>query len=500
MTAPAVPAPSPASTGELSRIPGLKTRRNAELGLLAFAMVLVTVFGATVEANKYDKLQPNFWVPAALLSILFLGLHIVIRFVAPYADPVLLPAVALINGIGVAFLRRIDIANAINDKQPPPGIFSGIGGRQLAWTLIALILAAALLLLIRDHKTISKYAYTLGLTGIVLMMIPAVLPRSLSEVNGAKLWIKIGGFSIQPGEFAKLMLVTFFAYYLVRKREVLSLASKRFLGIDFPRGRDLGPVVTVWLFSLLVLVFEKDLGTALLYFGLFVVTLYVATERSSWLIIGLLLFFGGVYIAYLLGASIGGPFANFYDRADVWLNPFDPAQYNRIGGSGQLVQGLLGLGTGGLFGTGPGAGSPLSVPEVQNDFIFAGLGEEIGLFGLSALLVCYLLITMRGLRWAIGVRDSFGKLVAGGLSFTLGLQVFVILGGITGLIPLTGQTTPFLSSGGSSLMANWLLIAMLLRISNAARGPATGGGGRERLGPKKAPTQLHGAMTEVIKP
>ncbi|GAA4595320.1 FtsW/RodA/SpoVE family cell cycle protein [Actinoplanes octamycinicus] len=485
----------------MSRIPGLKTRRNAELGLLAFAMVLVAAFGATVEANKYDKLQPNFWVPAALLSILFLGLHLVVRYVAPYADPVLLPMVALINGIGVAFLRRIDIANAINDKEGPPGIFSGIGGRQLAWTLIALILAAALLLLIRDHRNVSKYAYTLGLTGIVLMMIPAVLPGSISEVNGAKLWIKLGAFSIQPGEFAKLMLVTFFAYYLVRKREVLSLASKRFLGIDFPRGRDLGPVVTVWLFSLLVLVFEKDLGTALLYFGLFVVTLYVATERSSWLIIGLLLFFGGVYIAYLLGASVGGPFANFYDRAEVWLDPFSQANYERVSGNSyQLVQGLLGLGTGGLFGTGPGAGSPLSVPEVQNDFIFAGLGEEIGLFGLSALLVCYMLIAIRGLRAAIGVRDSFGKLVAGGLSFTLGLQVFVILGGITGLIPLTGQTTPFLSSGGSSLMANWLLIAMLLRISNAARGPATGGGGAARPGPKKAPTQLHGAMTEVIKP
>ena len=484
----------------MSRIPtGWKTRRNAELGLLAFAMVIVLVFGVTVEANQFDALRPNFWVPAALLSILFFGLHMVVRFTAPFADPVLLPAVALINGIGVAFLRRLDIARAISNKEPEPGIFAGTGGRQLAWTLISLILAAVLLLLLRDHKVISRYAYTLGLAGIVLMMIPAVLPGSISEVNGAKLWIKFGSFSIQPGEFAKLALVSFFAYYLVRKREVLSLASHRFLGIDFPRGRDLGPVLTVWLFSLLVLVFEKDLGTALLYFGLFIVTLYVATERASWLIIGLLLFFGGVYVAYLLGASVGGPFANFYDRAEVWLNPFDSAQYERVGGSYQLVQGLLGLGTGGLFGSGPGAGSPGKVPEVRTDFIFAGLGEEIGLFGLSALLVIYLLIVQRGLRAALAVRDSFGKLVAGGLAFTLGLQVFVILGGITGLIPLTGQTTPFLSAGGSSLMANWLLIAMLLRISDAARRPATSTG-PDRNGPKKAPTQLHGAMTEVIQP
>ena len=500
MTAPAVPAPTPATTGELLRIPGTKTHRNAELGLLAFAMVLVAAYGATVEANQLETVTTTFWVPAALLSILFLALHFVVRFTAPYADPVLIPAVALINGLGVGFLRRLDLARAIANKQPEPGVFAGTGGRQLAWTLAALILAAILLLVVRDHKIVSRYAYTLGLVGIVLVMIPAVLPASLSEVNGAKLWIKLGGFSIQPGEFAKLALVSFFAYYLVRKREVLSLASRRFLGIDFPRGRDLGPVITVWLLSLLVLVFEKDLGTALLYFGLFVVTLYVATERASWLIIGLVMFFGGVYVAYLLGASVGGPFANFYDRASIWLDPFAPQYVTNEGY--QLVQALLGLGTGGLFGSGPGAGSPGLVPEVRTDFIFAGMGEEIGLFGLSALLVVYLLIVERGLRAALAVRDSFGKLVAGGLAFTLGLQIFVIVGGITGLIPLTGQTTPFMSAGGSSLMANWLLVAMLLRISDAARRPATGnpaapaGGG----GGKQPPAQLHGAMTEVIKP
>jgi cell division protein FtsW (lipid II flippase) len=500
LTAPAVPAPTPATTGAMPRIPGLKTHRNAELGLLAFAMVLVAVFGATVEANQLDTITSSFWVPAALLSALFFGLHLVIRFMAPYADPVLLPAVALVNGIGVAFLRRLDLARAISEGDPTPGIFSGTGGRQLAWTLASLILAAVLLVVIRDHKIVSRYAYTLGLAGIVLVMLPAVLPSSISEINGAKLWIRFGSFSIQPGEFAKLALVSFFAYYLVRKREVLSLASKRFLGIDFPRGRDLGPVVAVWLFSLLVLVFEKDLGTALLYFGLFVVTLYVATERASWMIIGLLLFFGGVYVAYVLGNTVGGPFANFYDRAEVWLDPFATENYERVGGSGQLVQALLGLGTGGLFGTGPGAGSPGFVPEVRTDFIFAGLGEEIGLFGLSALLVIYLLIVERGLRAGLAVRDSFGKLVAGGLAFTLGLQIFVIVGGITGLIPLTGQTTPFLSAGGSSLMANWLLVAMLLRISDAGRRPASGGPAERIAGPKQQPVQLHGAPTEVIRP
>lgn len=488
----------------MPRVSGSKTGRNAELGLLAFAMAIVAFFSASAEANLLGKITSTFWVPTALLGAMFLGLHVVVRFVAPYADPVLIPAVALINGLGCMFLRRLEIENAVANELPIPGVFGATGGKQLLWTLIALGLAAGLLLLLRDHKVVSRYAYTLGLVGIVLVMIPAVLPAKYSEVNGAKLWIKFGSsFSIQPGEFAKLALVSFFAYYLVRKREVLSLASRRVLGIDFPRGRDLGPVITVWMLSLLVLVFVKDLGTALMYFGLFVVTLYTATERSSWLIIGLLMFFGGVYAAYLLGAAVGGPFLNFYDRATIWLDPFASANYEReYGGSYQLVQSLLGLGTGGLFGTGPGAGSPFKVPEVRTDMIFSGMGEEIGLFGLTALLVCYLLVVERGLRAALGVRDSFGKLVAGGMAFTLGLQLFVILGGITGLIPLTGQTTPFLSAGGSSLMANWLLIGVLLRISNSAREPLPGGGASQSAGPgpKQPPAQLHGAMTEVIKP
>ncbi|MBM0227752.1 FtsW/RodA/SpoVE family cell cycle protein [Micromonospora sp. 4G51] len=495
MTAAAVPVASPASTGEQPGVRLARSRRNAELSLLLLAMVLVAAYSATVEANVLDTVTPDFWMPAAALGLVFLGLHLVIRWLAPFADPALLPAVALLNGIGVGFLRRYDLAKAAPADRETLAIFAGTGGRQLAWTLGAVILAAGLLAIMRDHRSLSRYAYTLGLAGIVLVMIPAVLPARFSEINNAKLWIRIGGFSIQPGEFAKLALLAFFAYYLVRKREVLSLASRRVLGIDFPRGRDLGPVLVVWIISLLVLVFEKDLGTSLLYFGMFVVTLYIATERVSWLLIGLILFFGGAYLAYLLGSTVGGPFLNFYDRAQIWLDPF-AEPYDR---GYQLVQGLLTLGTGGLFGAGPGGGQPTLLPEVQTDFIFAGIGEEIGLFGLSALLVVYLLVVERGLRAALAVRDSFGKLLAGGLAFTLGLQVFVIVGGISKLIPLTGQTTPFLSAGGSSLMANWLLIAVLLRVSDGARRPVTGGGpaARPSGGP---PEQLHGAPTEVIRP
>jgi len=494
VTASVGPAP-PAITGEMPRIRPIRTRRNAELGLLALALAVVALYSAAAEAAVLGTIRPGFWVPTAVVGAVFVGLHLVIRFFAPHADPALLPAVALLNGIGVGFLRRYDLAQVAAAERIDYPIFAGTGGRQLAWTLAAVVLAAGLLVLVRDHQIVARYAYTLGLAGIVLVLIPAVLPARYSEVNGAKLWILIGGFSIQPGEFAKLALLSFFAYYLVRKREVLSLASRRVLGIDFPRGRDLGPVLVVWLLSVLVLVFQKDLGTSLLYFGMFVVTLYVATERVSWLIIGLLLFFGGAFLAYHLGNIVGGPFANFYQRANIWLDPFsDP--YND---GYQLVQGLLGLGTGGLFGAGPGGGQPLKVPEVHNDFIFAGLGEEIGLFGLSALLVVYLLVAERGLRAGLAVRDSFGKLLAGGLAFTLSLQVFVIVGGISGLIPLTGQTTPFLSAGGSSLMANWLLVAMLLRISDAGRRPVVGAEPRPPGTPAGPPAQLHGAPTEVIR-
>jgi cell division protein FtsW (lipid II flippase) len=461
----------------------VKNKRNAELFLLIFAMIVVQAFAVAAEGGLNNTIRPDVWVQPAIMFALFFGFHFVVRLQAPFADPVFVPCVALLNGLGVAFLRRIDLENAkVGNISYSP--FGGDGFRQLCWTLAALVVASVALMIIKDHRVLSRYAYTLGLVGLILVLLPAVLPARFSEVNGVKLWIKFGSvFQIQPGEFAKLALLSFFAYYLVRKREVLSLASHRVLGIDFPRGRDLGPVLAVWAMSLMVLVFSKDLGTSLLYFGMFIVTLYIATERVSWMLIGLALFLAGAFGAYALGGA-----TSFHERVQVWLHPFADPNVNGY----QVVQSLLGLGTGGLFGAGPGAGHPLKVPAVRNDFIFAGLGEEIGLFGLTALLVVYLFIVLRGLRVAIGVRDSFGKLLAGGLAFTLGLQIFVIVGGISRLIPLTGQTTPFMSAGGSSLMANWLLIAVLLRISDAARRP---------VAPPPTPgtpVQLAGMATEVI--
>ncbi|WP_018349078.1 FtsW/RodA/SpoVE family cell cycle protein [Longispora albida] len=461
-------------------MPRTPTRRNTELLLLLGAIGIVLIFSAAAEAGSAGEVTADFWVLPVMLGLVLLAAHVVVRFVAPYADPVILPAVALLNGLGVVFLRRLDLGELNLKDRAGLSVFSGLGFKQLIWTLVAIGLFSALLIVVRDHKSISRYAYSLGLAGVVLVAIPAVLPSSLSEVNGAKLWVRLGPVSFQPGEFAKVALLCFFAYYLVRKREVLSLASKRIAGIDFPRGRDLGPVLAVWLFSMLVLVFEQDLGTALMYFGMFVVMLYIATERVSWILIGLGTFAGGAVLAHSMVSRL-------QLRVSIWWDPFSDAR----GKGYQLVQSLLGFGTGGLFGTGPGAGQPTIIPEAENDFITAGFGEEIGLFGLTALLCLYMVVVMRGLRTAVGVRDSFGKLLAGGLSFTLGLQVFVIVGGVTKLIPLTGQTTPFLSAGGSSLMANWLLIALLIRISDAARRPV--------LATPKEPLKLQDAHTEVIR-
>jgi cell division protein FtsW (lipid II flippase) len=329
----------------------------------------------------------------------------------------------------------------------------------------------AVLVVIKEPRILQRYTYTLGALGLVLLAIPAVLPDSLSVVNGAKVWIRIGGFSIQPGEFAKLALAIFFAGYLVAKRDVLALAGRRVLGIDLPRARDLGPVLIAWGASLLILIFETDIGTSALFFGLFVAMIYIATQRTSWLLIGVGLFAAGTYAASKLSSHVGARFT-------AWLHPlthanvFCTAAQVHCVSSYQLAQGLYGMGFGGILGTGLGHGQPYVTPLAQSDFIITAFGEELGLTGLMAILLIFGLLVQRGLRAAIGVRDPFSKLLAGGLAFVLALQVFVIVGGVTGLIPLTGVTTPFMSQGGSSLLASWAMIGLLMRISDTARRPA----------------------------
>jgi cell division protein FtsW (lipid II flippase) len=321
----------------------------------------------------------------------------------------------------------------------------------------------ALIVLVRDHRVLQRYAYTLALAGMFLLLLPAVLPARFSEVNGARIWIRLAGFSLQPGEFAKILLTIFGAAYLVQKRDVLALAGRRILGIDFPRGRDFGPLLMAWLICIGVLVRGHDLGTSLLFFGLFVVLLYVATERASWVIVGVLLFAGGAYLAYQL-------FGTVQQRVDLWLHVF---ALNPYGPARQLQQSLFGLGTGGIFGAGLGKGHPELVPLPATDFIVSSFGEELGLFGLVGLLVLYAGFVARGISAGLAVRDAFGKLLACGLAFLVALQIFVVVAGVTRLLPETGLTTPFLSYGGSSLLGSWVILALLLRISDAARRPAT---------------------------
>lgn len=455
------------------------TRRGTELTMLLFAVGVVVAADAIVDVNTSGTVGIDVITYGAGFALLWLAAHIVVRLMAPYADPVLLPATALLNGLGLVLIRRVDIGTADRDRQLAHAVHPAAAGAQIVWTGVGLALFVAVLLVVRDHRVLSRYAYTLGFGGLIFLTLPAVIPARFSMVHGARIWIRVAGFSIQPGEFAKLALMVFFASYLVAKRDVLSLASRRFIGIDLPRGRDLGPVLVAWLASVLVLVRERDLGTSLLFFGIFVVMLYVATERTSWLFIGLVLFMGGAYVAYLI-------FGHVQQRVEIWLDPF-----GHRSDAFQIIQGLFGFATGGLFGTGLGAGQPETVPFANSDFIVATVGEELGLFGLVALLVLYGLIVARGLRTALTVRDAFGKLLAAGLAFGLGWQVFVVVGGVTKLIPLTGLTTPFLSYGGSSLVANFALIAMLLRISDVARRPPTP--------PSRANQPLAEAVTEVVK-
>ncbi|WP_116042877.1 FtsW/RodA/SpoVE family cell cycle protein [Amycolatopsis palatopharyngis] len=437
----------------------LPSRRGTELMLLAFAAFIVTSAFILVQANQEQELSWSLlWYGMAYLAI-FAVAHLAVRRWATYADPLILPCVALLNGLGLVMIYRIDLAEAVNDPD-----YTASAPRQVLFTIIALALFLAVLIVISDHRTLTRYAYTFGLIGIVALALPALLPSSLSEVNGAKVWLKLPGFSIQPSEFAKILLMIFFASFLVSKRDLFMAAGKRVLGVELPRARDLGPILIAAIACLGILVFEKDLGTSLLFFGVVLVMLYVATERIIWVVVGLSLFFAGCIIAYSL-------FTHVQQRVANWIDPLET--YNDAGGGYQIAQGLFGLGTGGLGGTGLGAGRPEIVPAANTDFITAALGEELGFMGLSAILMIYLLLAMRGMRSALAVRDTFGKLLGGGLSFAIIMQVFVIVGGVTKLIPMTGVTTPFLSYGGSSLLANYILVALLLRISDAARRPQT---------------------------
>jgi cell division protein FtsW (lipid II flippase) len=448
--------------GGLASIPLPRGRRGTELAMIGFAIGIMAIAWAAVGFGLNGNLPAGIFTYVGGFAVLMLGAHVAVRFLAPWADPLMLPLAGLLNGLGIVMIYRLQESGVgKNPGQLISTLKTDSALIQLMYTAVGLIAFVLVLAVIREPRILQRYTYTLGTVGLVVLAIPAVLPSRFSYVNGAKVWITIGGFSIQPGEFARIALAVFFAGYLVRKRDVLSLAGRRVLGIDFPRARDLGPIAVLWLASLLVLIFESDIGTSALFFGMFIVMLYLATQRTSWMLIGFLMFVGGAAIAQEFIPHV-------HERFEVWLHPFAQA----LGSGYQVVQSLEGMAFGGLFGTGLGQGEPFHTPLAQSDFILSSFGEELGLTGLMALLLIYGLITQRGLRAAMAVRDPFAKLLGGGLAFIIALQVFIILGGVTNLIPLTGITTPFLSQGGSSLIASWIVIGILMRISDAARRPA----------------------------
>jgi len=433
----------------MSEVVAFRKRRGVELVMLILAMGLVTGTFVLTNLNLYGELPEHWWWGVAGYAGIGLIAHGVIRWRTPYADPLLFPLVYLLNGLGLAMIYRLD-------QGTRPVMHSA--ELQLVWTAISVGVFIVVLVLLRDHRSLQRFPYLSFLAGLTILMLPLV-PGVGRENFGARIWIKIGSYSFQPAELAKIVLAVAFASYLVEKKDVLALAGARVAGIDLPRARDLGPITIMWLASLAVLIYQKDLGTSLLFFGLFVMMLYVATERPSWPILGTVLFLGGAFLGWRY-------YAHVQTRVSAWLDPFSSWDNNY-----QIIQGQFGMAWGGLFGTGWGLGRPNLTPLAKNDFIAAALGEELGVAGLMAIIVLYGVIVMRGLRASLSAKDPFSKLLAAGLSFVFALQVFAIIGGVTRLLPLTGLTTPFVSQGGSSLAANYAMLGLLMVVTHQVRRP-----------------------------
>ncbi|MDO5511716.1 FtsW/RodA/SpoVE family cell cycle protein [Corynebacterium sp.] len=422
--------------------------RRTELILLVLAAIVLTVMLASLELSQGNALSTDMLQLIVGFVVVFSAAHIALSFAAPHADQLLLPMAALLNGIGLVTIHRLDIANG-----------TALASRQVMWTLLSIALLIGVLVIVRQHRHLSKYSYLLGLLGLILLALPLVWPTSINA--DARIWITIGPFSLQPGEFSKILLLLFFAQLLASKRALFNVAGYRFLGLDFPRLRDLAPILLVWAIAILIMAASNDFGPALLLFSTVLGMVYLATGRASWLLIGIMLVAAGGTAVYQVSAKI-------QDRVTNFLDPV--ANYDSTGY--QLSQALFGMSWGGVTGTGLGLGHPEIVPVAHSDFILAAVAEELGLMGIGAVLIIFALLITRGFRAALQVRDTYGKLVAGGLSLTIAIQVFVVTAGISALMPMTGLTTPFMSAGGSSLMANYILLGLLLRISHSARRPA----------------------------
>jgi cell division protein FtsW (lipid II flippase) len=423
-------------------------RRNTELGLIVLGAVITAGLYVLASLGRTASIPANI-IPFLLIVLALLAAgHLAMRRLAPGADGVLLPIAGLLNGIGYVMIARLD---------------QRLAGLQATWTLIGVAAFIGTLVVVRRVRDLERYRYTFMLLGVGLLLLP-LLPGIGRNINGARIWVSLGPLNFQPGEFAKIALAIFFASYLVEKREVLGIAARRVGPLALPEIRHFGPVLLAWAASLLVMVAEKDLGSSLLFFALFITLLWVATERASYLAVGLVMFSAGAVLAWRV-------FAHVQERVDIWLHPFADAS-----GSGyQVVQATFALAWGGIAGTGLGLGNPGRIPAAATDFIFAAIGEELGLLGSAAILVAFLLMVGAGLRIALRADSPFETLLATGLTTILGVQAFIIMGGVVRLVPLTGITLPFVSYGGSSLVANYILLALLLRISSGdAAAPAAG--------------------------
>lgn len=470
--------PGTSNTTTISTV-GPPSRRNTELALLAFA-VLIPCFAYANVGLALSGEMPSGMLGYGLGLGLLAGVgHLVIRKYAKYADPLLLPMATLLNGLGLVLIWRLDQSPRLANLAKNQGFkYAASAPNQLMYSALGIAFFVAVVIFLKDHRILQRYTYISMAAALALLIAPIFFPAKF----GARIWITLPGLgSLQPGEFAKIILAIFFAGYLMVKRDALALASRRFMGLYLPRGRDLGPILAVWAFSILILVFETDLGTSLLFFGMFVVMLYVATERTSWIVFGLLMSAAGA-----VGVASFEP--HVQARVNAWLDPF--GGWGKSAASEQISQALMAFGSGGVFGSGWGQGySDLIGFAANSDFILGTVGEELGLAGTMAILMIYAIIVERGVRTALAARDPFGKLLACGLSAAFGIQVFVVAGGVMGLIPLTGMTMPFMAYGGSSVLANWALIAILIKISDTARRPA----------PAPAPSP-DAEMTQVVRP
>lgn len=429
-----------------------RARRRAELGLILLAVAITGGLYTLASLGTTASVPANIGPFLAVIAALLLGAHLAVRWLAPEADGLLLPLAALLNGVGYVFIARLK---------------PDLAALQATWTAVGIGAFVLTLFLVRRARSLESYRYLFLLVGLGLLVLPLVPGLGVS-IRGARIWVALGPVSFQPAEFAKIAFAIFFASYLVEKRELLSMATwPRFRPV-LPDLKHLGPVLLAWGMAILVMTAQKDLGSSLILFFLFMAMLWVATGRVAYPVGGAVLFGAAAYGAWT-------QFAHVQKRVDQWLNPWPDAQ-------GQLVQTWYALAWGGVAGTGIGLGRPDSVPVVESDFIFAAIGEELGLLGGTAILVAYLLIIGSGLRIATQAEHPFDKLLAAGLTALIGMQSFVILAGVIRVLPLTGVVLPFVSYGGSALVANYVLLALLLRISDGAA--------RRRPGPPGARTTV----------